>query len=295
MLVEPMKRYLLTSIATVVLVMSVAMAAPSQNHAFALVEGQGMEMMLMAEEGSDTIMVSGTVVKSLPTDVIVRVTSPDGLKMVDAAQVTPVDGKFETQFVINPDMWTDNGFYTVTATGAVTSDTSLYKITLPIKVIDGATEDVATTLGNLENMVFDMPDDGPPMAAGITIEATAEIGSDTIMIMGTTDKLGNDITLTVTAPNGNVVTVDQISPTPDGTYESVITTGGPLWTDDGMYTVTATQTDNPEYIASTDVDIEDGVVVPEFGTIAILVFTVAIVSIIVVSARSSRLSIPAVR
>jgi len=295
MLVEPMKRYLLTSIATVVLVMSVAMAAPSQNHAFALVEGQGMEMMLMAEEGSDTIMVSGTVVKSLPTDVIVRVTSPDGLKMVDAAQVTPVDGKFETQFVINPDMWTDNGFYMVTATGAVTSDTSLYKITLPIKVIDGATEDVATTLGNLENMVFDMPDDGPPMVAGITIEATAEIGSDTIMIMGTTDKLGNDITLTVTAPNGNVVTVDQISPTPDGTYESVITTGGPLWTDDGMYTVTATQTDNPEYIASTDVDIEDGVVVPEFGTIAILVFTVAIVSIIVVSARSSRLSIPAVR
>jgi len=96
--------------------------------------------------------------------------------------------------------------------------------------------------------------------------------------------------LTVTAPNGNIVSIDQVSPMLNGEFTSVITTGGPLWKQDGFYTVTARQFDDPKYTASTEVDIKDGVVVPEFGTIAAMILAVAIISIIAISAKS-RLSI----
>ena len=76
----------------------------------------------------------------------------------------------------------------------------------------------------------------------------------------------------------------------NGEFTSVITIGGPLWKQDGFYTVKAQQNDNPKYIASTEVDIQDGVVVPEFGTIAAMILAVAIISIIAISAKS-RLSI----
>jgi len=52
----------------------------------------------------------------------------------------------------------------------------------------------------------------------------------------------------------------------------------------------AQQFSDPKYIASTEVDIKDGVVVPEFGTIAAMILAVAIISIIAISAKS-RLSI----
>ena len=56
-------------------------------------------------------------------------------------------------------------------------------------------------------------------------------GSTTIDVSGTTDRSG-DITLTVTAPNGNIVTVSQISPS-GGSFATTIETGGasmePRW------------------------------------------------------------------
>ena len=57
-----------------------------------------------------------------------------------------------------------------------------------------------------------------------------------------------------------------------------------------FYTVTAQQFDDPKYTDSIEVDILDGTVVPEFGTIAAMILAVAIISIIAVSAKS-RLSI----
>jgi predicted secreted protein with PEFG-CTERM motif len=102
--------------------------------------------------------------------------------------------------------------------------------------------------------------------------------------------VSQDITLKVTAPNGNVVKVAQISPMLDGEFTATITVGGSLWKQDGSYTVSVQQFDDPKYTASTEVEIKDGVVVPEFGTIAAMILAVAIISIIAVSAKS-RLSI----
>ena len=48
-----------------------------------------------------------------------------------------------------------------------------------------------------------------------------------------TDRVSQDITLTIIAPNGNVMTVDQISPNLDGEFAAEITVGGSLWKQDG--------------------------------------------------------------
>ena len=74
-------------------------------------------------------------------------------------------------------------------------------------------------------------------------------GSDEFTVSGVTDRVSQDITITV-APNGNVVTVAQISPSLDGEFEKIITVGGPLWKENGFYTVNAKQFDDPKYTDS---------------------------------------------
>ena len=104
---------------------------------------------------------------------------------------------------------------------------------------------------------------------------------------------GTDVVFTVTAPNGNLVTIDQVSPDASGDFATDISVGGPLWSQDGIYTVTAQQGDTQNgsiFTDSVEVDIADGLVVPEFGTIAAMILAVAIISIIAISAKS-RLSI----
>ena len=115
-------------------------------------------------------------------------------------------------------------------------------------------------------------------------------GSTTIDVSGTTDRSG-DITLTVTAPNGNIVTVSQISPS-GGSFATTITTGGALWSQDGMYTIKAVQGAASNYQVSADVEVIDGHVIPEFGVIAAMILAVAIVSIIVVTAKTKLSLVP---
>jgi predicted secreted protein with PEFG-CTERM motif len=58
-----------------------------------------------------------------------------------------------------------------------------------------------------------------------------------------------------------------------------------MWKQDGIYTITASQGSNNMNKADVEVEIADGAVVPEFGTIASVVLVVAISSIIVLSAK----------
>jgi len=73
----------------------------------------------------------------------------------------------------------------------------------------------------------------------LTITASGMEGSTTINVSGTTDK-SDVIIIKVTAPNGNLVSIDQITPS-GGSYATTIFTGGPLWSEDGMYTKKARQ------------------------------------------------------
>ena len=121
-------------------------------------------------------------------------------------------------------------------------------------------------------------------AGGGGMSLSADCSGSTCDVSGTTDRNG-DITLKVTAPNGNVVSVSQISPS-GGSFMTTIETGGALWSQDGMYTISAHQGAASNYQTSADVEIIDGHVIPEFGTIAVMILAVAIVSIIIVTGRS---------
>jgi len=275
-----------TSMAIVLIALSLVSMASIQQDVFA--QTQGMTITATADKGSDTITVSGQTISDL-TDITFRVTSPSGNNVVAVAQISPDDnGKFVTEFKIGP-TWSENGFYTISALQAMTQS-SLYNLKVLVEVTNGMAEKTSATESNLVSDSFVVIKPSVIRDAGLEIYADAVIGSTTIEITGSTDRVSADITLTVTAPNGNVVSIDQVSPMLNGEFTSVITTGGPLWKQDGFYTVTAQQFDSPNYIASTEVDIQDGVVVPEFGTIAAMILAVAIISIIAISAKS-RLSI----
>ena len=269
--------------------MAVSLISVSAIHQEALAQGQGMSITATADQGSDIITVTGKTVSQL-TDVTLRVTSPSGNNVVIVDQISPdSNGNFVTEFRIGP-TWIENGFYTITAMQGIQQN-SLYTLEVMVEITNQMAEKTSVTESNLETGLFVPNDPNVAKDRGLEIYADAIVGSTTIEITGTTDRVSQDITITVTTPNhGNVITADQVSPNLDGEFATTIEVGGPLWKQDGDYTITAQQFIDPKYTASTIVEIEDGVVVPEFGAIAAMILAVAIISIIVVSARS-RLSI----
>ncbi|MFQ5782055.1 MAG: PEFG-CTERM sorting domain-containing protein [Nitrosopumilus sp.] len=276
-----------TSMAIALMALSLISMASVQQDAFA--QSLGMAITATADKGSDIITVTGETISDI-TDVTFRVTSPSGNNVVGVDQVSPdANGDFATQFKIGP-TWTEDGFYTITAMQGIQQN-SLYTLKVLVEVNNGMAERTSVTESNLETGIFTPPETNVTMDAGLELDdIIIENGSTMFEVTGVTDRVSQDITLTITAPNGNVVTVAQISPMLDGEFSKVIAVGGPLWKQDGFHTVTAQQFNDPKYTDSKQVDILDGVVVPEFGTIAAMILAVAIISIIAVSARS-RLSI----
>ena len=67
----------------------------------------------------------------------------------------------------------------------------------------------------------------------------------------------NAITIVVTSPNGNIVTIDQVSPNQNGEYMTDVQVGS-LWKQDGWYTVSAQQGDSTLYQVSVQVEIAGG-------------------------------------
>ncbi|WP_232212386.1 PEFG-CTERM sorting domain-containing protein [Candidatus Nitrosopumilus sediminis] len=120
----------------------------------------------------------------------------------------------------------------------------------------------------------------------ITLTADTVNGSNIIKISGYTEIRSTDITFIVYAPSGNIISVGQVSPNTQGKFQLEIKTGGPVWKENGMYTITANQGTSSEYKESIKVEIKDGVVVPEFGVVASLVLAISIISIIIVSSKS---------
>ncbi len=273
-----------TSMAIALMALSLISVASIQQDAFA--QSLGMSITATADRNSDTITVTGMTVSDI-TDVTFRVTSPSGNNVVAVWQVTPDDnGEFMVNFIVGP-TWTENGFYEIEVMQAVHAN-SLYTLHVLVEVNDGMTEKTSVTESNLDTGIF-VPN-VTTRDAGIEIYAEAEMGSTTITIIGMTDRASQDITLTVTAPNGNIVSVDQVTPGPNGEFTSVFTIGEPLWKQDGVYTISAHQNDSSKYNDVVEVEIIDGVVIPEFGTIAAMILAVAIISIIAISSKS-RLSI----
>ena len=125
---------------------------------------------------------------------------------------------------------------------------------------------------------------------GLFITANAIEGSSIIDISGSTTDTNNEILFVVKSPDGNLVSVEQISPDRNGNFAAWYEVKDPLWYQDGAYTITAQQGTELMFTDSVEVEVENGVIVPEFGTIAAMILAVAIISIITISSKS-RLSI----
>lgn len=265
---------------TLTVLLAGAVLAPAA-WANAYVSDQGMEITAVANADSPLVMITGQSVKS--DDVLFSIWSPTN-NLVKVDQVTPHgDGSFETTFNIAG--LTEDGLYTIVANQG---NSDLYELRVQVGIFDGMADDTITTQSNFErgsSMV------GVDLFVGGMIAMTADAmeGSDTINIDGQTDITNLPVIITVTAPNGNVISVDQFIADGSGLFSVEILIGGSLWSQDGDYTVTASQ-DMDGYETTVTVAIADGLVVPEFGTIAALVLAAAIVSIVAVSARS-RLSL----
>ncbi|MGY5150999.1 MAG: PEFG-CTERM sorting domain-containing protein [Candidatus Nitrosopumilus sp. bin_6a] len=276
-----------TSMAIALMALSLVSMTSIQQDAFA--QTQGMSITATADKGSDTITVTGQTVSKI-SDVTFTVTSPSGSNVVAIDQISPDNnGNFVKVFKVGP-TWTENGFYKIKAMQGIGAN-SLYTLNVFVEVADGMTKRTSVTESNLETGIFTPNTTNVAKDRGLFLDKIIiENGSTMFEVTGNTDRVSQDITLKVIAPNGNVVKVTQISPMLDGEFAAKITVGGPLWKQDGFYTVKVQQFDDPKYTASTEVDIKDGVVVPEFGTIAAMILAVAIISIIAISAKS-RLSI----
>lgn len=266
------------AVATMAILFIGAMALPA-NAAYN--DPEGMELMATADEGSTIVHVSGQTIRSDP--IILKYVSPAN-NLVKLDQLDPADdGTFATTF--NVAALTEDGLYRIIASQG---EADLYKLEVSVPVSDGTTPDVLAIESNFESAVMLV---GHELFSGgmIVLNADAMEGSDVVSISGQTDVTNLPIIVKVMAPNGNVVMTDQITMDEHGLFADEIQIGGPLWSQDGDYTVTAEQ-DLEGYSASVVVAVADGVVVPEFGTIAALILAVAIISIVAVSARS-RLSI----
>jgi len=248
----------------------------------------GMEVSVNADEGSTTISVSGhTSVRN--NDITIMVQAPNG-NIIAVYQVSPdANGDFMKDVQIGGSQWNQDGMYTVKVQQG---SSSLYSFKLQAEVNGGITAATSVSDSTLELGIGEVsPIIGSTKdVSGLTITADVILGATSIPISGHTDRSNNDVTIVVTSPNGSIVSVDQVTPDANGDFMLEIQTASELWRQNGMYTISAQQGDNPNYKDSVDVEIVDGAVIPEFGTIAALILAVAIISIIAVSAKT-RLSI----
>jgi len=240
-----------------------------------------LELQVSSEEinALDSIWISGKVTEVAEfKPVKLRIIGPDGA-LVFAPQLAIGDnGEFKK--LLNPPVPSFKaGTYLVTAS----HEDSKVIASTQFSVI--AQETPRNEIPELiqENVIEEKP---PAPLSGIVLIADAVNGSDIITITGNTNFRNSDVTLIVSSPNGNLVTIAQVTPGINGDFEIEIKTGSPMWKEDGLYTITANQGVASEHKESIQVEIKDGVVVPEFGVIASLVLIVSIISIIIVSSKS---------
>jgi len=272
-----------TSMAIALMALSLISMTSIQQDVFA--QSSGMSITATADKGSNTITVTG-LTSSDYTDVSFIVTSPSGNNVVAVWQVTPDEnGDFGTEFIVGP-TWKEDGFYKIEAK----QGPGIYTLSVLVEVNNGMTEKTSENESTLEG-IFEPYIPSTTKDVGLALDAASFVNGDNrFTVTGTTDRISEAVVIQVFAPNGNLVTTAQLAATLDGEFTAEIVVGGPLWKQNGDYTVTAYQNDNPNYSDSIVVDILDGAVVPEFGTIAAMILAVAIISIIAISAKS-RLSI----
>ena len=268
------RRHTITSLSIVFLAVTLMAVSVFGQNAYA-----GSGMSLSVECSGSSCDISGTTDRN--DEPVMLVVSND-LAIKTIGQLTVSGGSYSDS--INVSNY-DDGTYTVAVNQG---ESSKYSLSVSIDVSGGSSDSSDSITNQIAASEEDAVAAVQSAAGGLQLNAGGVEGSTTIDVSGTTDRNG-DITLTVRAPNGNVVAVSQISPS-GGSFSTAIEVGGPLWSQDGMYEISAHQGAASSHQKSAEIEIIDGHVIPEFGVIAAMILAVAIVSIIVVTAKT-RLSI----
>ena len=269
------RRYTMTSLSIVFLALTIMSVSAIGQNAYAA----GGGMSLSADCSGSSCDISGTTDRN-DQEVTVVVSSSNGIHIVDQLSVS--GGSFSTTINVSN---LDDGAYKIAANQG---SSGKYSLNVSVDVSGGSSDSSDSSTSVVGAAAVE--ETAAVAAGGLTLSAGGIEGSTTIDVSGTTDRNG-DITLKVTAPNGNVISVSQISPS-GGSFMTTIETGGALWSQDGMYTISAHQGAATNYQTSADVEIVDGHVIPEFGVIAAMILAVAIVSIIVVTAKTKLSIVP---
>ena len=274
---------------TMLFAISMISTAALQNNAYAGLE-PGMSVSVTASEGSGKISIGGYTGAAQSDAITITVVAPNGNIVAIDQLSADSSGNFSTDIGTGGSMWGQDGTYTVKLQAG---SGGLYAANFDVDISNGTTDGTSidfSNTGTYDDAYETKMQSATEGSTGLSISADAVEGATSFTINGSTDRTESAVTLTVVAPNGNIVTVDQLSPGSDGTFSSEIGVGGPMWSQDGIYTVTAIQGDATAYQSTVEVDIADGAVIPEFGTVASLVLVIAITSIIILSAKG-RLSI----
>jgi len=273
------RRHTITSLSIVLLAVTIMSVSVIGQNAYA----GGAGMSLSADCSGSSCAISGDTDRS-DQDATMVVTASNG-NIVTVGQLGTSGGSFSGSINVSA---LDDGAYTI----AVNQGSSgKYNLSVNIEVSGGSSSSSAS-VSNIAGEADEAEAVATEAASlgGLQLTAGGMEGSTTIDVSGTTDRSG-DITLTVTAPNGNIVTVSQISPS-GGSFATTIETGGALWSQDGMYSIKAVQGTASSHQKTAQVEVIDGHVIPEFGVIAVMILAVAIVSIIVVTAKTKLSLVP---
>ena len=269
------RRHTITSLSIVLLAVTIMSVSVLGQSAYA----GGGGMSLSVDCSGSSCDISGTTDRT-DQDATMVVSASNG-NIVTVGQLSTSGGSFSDTLKVSA----LDGAYTIAVNQG---SSSKYSLSVSIDVSGGSSSSSDSVSIQVAASEEEAMRQASSAVRGLSLSAGGVEGSTTIDVSGTTDRNG-DITLTVTAPNGNIVGVSQISPSGGG-FDTTIEVGGPLWSQDGMYTVSAHQGDSTLYQASAQIEVVDGHVIPEFGVIAAMILAVAIVSIIVVTAKT-RLSI----
>ena len=271
------RRHTITSLSIVLLAVTIMSVSVLGQSAYA----GGGGMSLSADCSGSSCDISGTTDRS-DQDATMVVTASNG-NIITIGQLGTSGGSYSGTLNVSN---LDDGTYTIAVNQG---SSSKYNLSVDVDV-SGGSSDSSASVSNQVAASEEEVTTGSASLGGLQLTAGGMEGSTTIDVSGTTDRSG-DITLTVTAPNGNIVTVSQISPS-GGSFATTIETGGPLWSQDGMYTIKAVQGSASSHQKTAQVEVIDGHVIPEFGVIAAMILAVAIVSIIVVTAKTKLSLVP---
>lgn len=239
----------------------------------------GMSINVTTGNGYD-ITISGVTTKT--EDISAKITNSATSTLIYVGQQKPnSDGTYSFYSTTGAQGWPEDGIYVV---AVKQKESAAYNLSVNIKVENGAIVTENATKSSLD--IVREPIVNEPTNVGLTIDVTADRGSDTIIIDGVTTSQANAVTVIVTSPIGNKVHTDQVIPSSSGRFSTEISLGCPHWEEEGVYNISVQQGSNNLFKQSADVEISECLVVPEFGSIALVILVASIVAIIALSTRT---------